>query len=494
MKKIQIVCIFRDVLKYFSVLFFFLILQLSLMPAFGAGKGGFFVLNWGPSGRPYVTGGTALIDWRDFEPNEGQYRWELLTDRNARFISWKGYYDARMNGTAPADQAAPAKFFYDAHTSGGTIRFKLRVTEGAVPLWLYGGEDADGRRSSSYGTICAYKNYEQVYSGNPDCNPNTNIVIAITYPLYPTKEDNAEPVWWNPVFQSKLKRTLKAIGQKIESDPVLSSSVEFTEASVGSYGEMILYGKTDTFTTDSPNQRLFKRAGYTNAVYSQAVQDVIGAYMEAFKTIPIAISLGGGLYSSPINDGSGVLYVEDDAIPKLMNRWGGRLYLKFSGFGGGGGRRGGRFRTYCPQITRCIYESFGGITQWQGWPWGGNHTGLEQIFQYAIDDHAYIIMMWYADWEAISQYPDLERAFVDIYPRLREIGAVEPVISTAMTFNPGWNSFSGQSMAGSRYSSVPVNCLRVSFRGADFWRSFVRDFGGNDDLFAADRKYDVMCR
>ncbi len=50
-------------------------------------KGGFFILDYGPSGQNYVTGGTALIDWRDFEPVEGQYNWNLSTDPNGRFVS-----------------------------------------------------------------------------------------------------------------------------------------------------------------------------------------------------------------------------------------------------------------------------------------------------------------------------------------------------------------------------------------------------------------------
>ncbi len=78
--------------------------------------------------------------------------------------------------------------------AGNTMRLKLRVTEGAVPLWLYGGQGINGKSSSSYGSICAYETYAEVYANDPKCNPQKDIVMAITYPLYLSKEDNAKPI------------------------------------------------------------------------------------------------------------------------------------------------------------------------------------------------------------------------------------------------------------------------------------------------------------
>ena len=326
-------------------------------------KGGFYNLFGGPGGEEYITGGTAYLDWRDFEPEEGVYRWELLKNPDARFISWLGVFEGRLKGYTPYPGPVPARFVHDAYMSGKKVRLKLRVTEGALPLWLYGGEDAQGVRSSSYGTICACKTYAQAWSKTVDCNPQSDIVIAITYPLYPEKEDNAEPVWWNPIFQEKMKKVLKVIGQFVENDPVYSSAVEFVEASVGSYGEMILYGKSDTFLFDTINHRLFRGAGYTNARYSEAVQKVIGFYMEAFPSFPIALSIGSGLYSGPYDDGSGITSVPAEVIPKVMARYGSKVYLKFAGFGGN--RADHTFKNYCPDKTRCIYETFGSIAQWR---------------------------------------------------------------------------------------------------------------------------------
>lgn len=408
-------------------------------PLSKTGDGGFYYLdNWdAPGGPNYMTGGTVLLDWRDFEPIEGQYRWDLLTNHNGTYISWLDIFHKKLSGQAINPRPIPGQVFYGAHQSGKKLRFKLRVTEGAVPLWLYGGEDKDGISPNSYGTICAYKTYDQVYAQTPDCNPQTNIVIAITYPLYPTKEDNAEPVWWNPIFQEKLKRTIIAIGEKIESDPLLFDTIEFVEASLGSYGETILYGKSDTGKTDTPNQKMFRAAGYTNAVYSKAVQDNLHSYYLAFKRLPIAVSLGTGLYAGPVDDGSGVNSVLADFYPKIISRYGSRLYPKFAGFGTACKSYIGQdFKLVCPDKSRCIYESFGGIGQWQGWPWGGDPIKLEEIFNCAVQHKAYIIMMWTSDLNLINSSGNsgLLKAFENTYPKLEQLGLYK--LPPAPTISP----------------------------------------------------------
>ncbi len=434
--------------------------------AANAAKGGFYILDWGPMGKDYVSGGTALIDWRDFEPEEGVYRWELLKNPQATYIPWLEVFNARLRNREVRIQQVPAQAVYSAHSAGKRIRLKLRVTEGAMPLWLYGGEDVNGKNPKSYGTTCGYPTYQEAWAGTPRCNAATDIVIAITMPLYPTKEDNAQPVWRNPIFQEKMKRVLKAIGDFVEKDPVYSSTVEFVEASVGSYGEMILYGKSDTFKFDTINQRMFRAAGYTNARYSEAVQKLIAAYMEVFPSFPIALSLGSGLYSGPYDDGSGVNSVPADVVPKVMSKYGSRIYLKFAGFGGN--RADHTFRDYCPDKNRCISESFGGISQWviDGYEFpffchaekkrtsncqvetpaiGADR--LKKVLNYAVADKAYIVMMWYFDWRAIGDAPKnfkcadangvefncansdwgkFDQAFAQVFPQLQSLASVNP--------------------------------------------------------------------
>jgi hypothetical protein len=393
--------------------------------------GGFYALDAGPYG-PYSSGGTAIIDWRDFEPEEGVYRWELLKDPQARFVPWQAVFDARLRKLpSPGTSPTPAAAVYTAYEGKKKVRLKLRVTEGAMPLWLFGGEDVNGKSPSSYGTICAYKTYEQGWSKKPECDPAKDIIVATTYPLYPEKESCAEPVWWNPMFQEKMIRVLKVIGAFVEKDPVYRAAVEFVEASVGSYGEMILYGKSSTFMTDGHDQVLFRAAGYSNARYSESVQKLIAAYMEAFPSFPIALSIGTGLYAFRHDDGSGVESVLEDVVSKTLPRYGSRLYLKFAGFGGN--RADHTFRYYCPDKTRCIYESFGGIGQWMidglNFPFfcfenstasacrKQNADGTEEkiqedpsrgaarferVLQYALHDKAYIVMLWHADYRAIG--------------------------------------------------------------------------------------------
>lgn len=524
----------RALILFFFSCFFFL-------PGKVSARGGFYMLD-GLPGAIY-SGGTVLIDWRDFEPAEGQYRWDILFSETGGYVPWLGVFNKRIKSTSEDPwQPNLYGFFKQLRQNGQKVRFKLRVTEGAVPLWLYGGEDVNGKVDSSYGTICAYKTYEQAWAKEPDCNPNTDIVIAMTYPLYPTKEDNAEPVWWNPIFQAKYKKVLTALGQRIEADPVLAETIEFFEASVGSYGEMILYGKSDTFETDSSGQRLFKRAGYTNAKYANAVKDILGYSQEGFRTLPVALSLGSGLYASPLDDGSGVNSVMTEVVPTMTEKYGSKLYLKFAGFGmGRGGWVGNLFREHCPHKTRCIYESASSIPSWPGWPWNDDPSKLEEILNWAVEDKAYILMLWWADMRAINNgHTPLAQAFDRVRPRLLALGAIElppfpsvyptatpgtltpsptfPPPSPTSLFSPtpssisptkrptptpalridlavGWNEISWLMgyPTNKKFSDSPAACPIVEVDDNHFLRVYVRGFGGEDLPFLGDRTYFIKC-
>jgi hypothetical protein len=448
---------------FIAFLVFFLCFQSTAGIVFAAGKGGFYLLYGSPLNKDYVTGGTVQIDWRDLEPNEGEFHWELFNNTGT-YMPWLEVFNARLQDRTPTAQLMPGKAFYDAYNAGKKVRFKLRVTEGAIPLWLYGGEDVNGKKTSSYGTVCAYETEQEGYDHDPHCNSQQDIILAITYPLYPLKEDNSEPVWWNPIFQQKMKNALMAIGSKLRSDPVYSQTVEFVEASVGSYGEMILYGKSDTGKTDSNVQIQFRSAGYTNAVYSQAVLKILGNCTEAFPEFPVALSLGNGLYSGYYDDGSGVTGVEGYVTDHATATWGSRLYLKFAGFGGGGNRRTATFGANCPNKTRCIYESYGGICSWtaggKSFPFfdvvGGESSSvgiknLQDVFHTAVVDRAYIVMMWPADWRAIddarskcggdlqnitdaqnAEIRKLEQAFGNEFSNLVALGNIEPTPSAPL--------------------------------------------------------------
>lgn len=417
-------------LKRCKVFFFFLIFILTAYPAHAA-KGGIYILdNLPPPGGEYATSGSVIVDWRDLEPREGEYHWELLNNPDIAYNPWHDVFLVREGRDGTYPKPAPAMYFRAAHNSGKKLRFKVRVTEGAMPVWLFGGQDGNEPAiTTSYGSTCAYKDLQQAHDLKPDCHGAEDIVIAQDYPLYPKKEESSEPVWWNKNFKEKYKKFLIELGKQINANPMLYESIEFVEASLGSYGETILYGKVESITdnNEGPSQILFKGAGYNNALYVNTVLDLLSYYVQAFPSLPIALSLGNGLYPSAVDDGSGVTTVEGDITRGAMTKFGSRVYLKFAGFGAGGNRRTATFGTYCPKTTRCIYESMGGITGWTDYPWHEDYRVLENYLKAAPQDKAYILMIWWGDVKDLHAYhPDLKQAFFDIVPMLEANGAIEP--------------------------------------------------------------------
>lgn len=572
-------------------------------------KGGFFVLDGPPNGVGGVTGGTVEMDWRDFEPTKGNYQWQLIDDPSATFVPWKAYwkhYECRQSGKSTEEcnqsgissinpRPVPAASLHSV--SGTTMRFKLRITDGGMPLWLFGGtghkEKALGLGINGTlpnltgGKICGCTDY--CYMPNqPVCHGVEDIVHATTLPLHPSREDNAHPIWWNTKFQEELQTTLLALGNHIESNSDLKSHIEFVEASVGNFGEMILYGKTETFwakCNNSPNYQLFygdhnvcechdhevsqnlcpssalgtpnyfctynyknnpdnfpsgvkkwMGAGYTNKRYFDAVMNILGFYIEAFPTLPIALSVGTGLYpgnpeiyntdcSIKEKDDQGYYYhMTRNVLPAAMAKWGSRIYLKFAGFGIGGGYADG-FTQYCrdTHITRCIYESFGGITQWSNWSaWSteaspghtNNHT-LEGAFIGGANNGAYIIMMWYADFMAINNLDpankvNLFNAFKNAAPYLIANGAISltpppplptltlppptPTPTVNITLTKGWNRIRWLPTYPDRQSStIPAGCRRISSKILNFWNSYQKNYGGENLHFANNQKLSIFC-
>lgn len=505
----------------------------------------------GTSGQPFYGGGTTLVDWRDLEPVKGQYNWGLLKENDPgnwpmipgtnppgtpanRFVSWEGYSKRYLCQIHRLGECKDPNLFTDpveklkcqnyqrsdcvnpdrfidhqqipgwaigyAASIGRKVRLKIRVTDGALPLWLQGVQTHNGYQGTHGGvgakeaaldlgphnngifdpypgsTVCAYKDVYQSAANNPDCHPETDINTAVAYPSYPEAEGQTQPVWWNPHFQEEFKILLQAVSQKVQSDPEVMKGIDFIEASVGNFGEMILYGKSETgwaTCSNSPDFHIYHgtddiclctqqkiednkcpasflnknyfctyeyrkpsanhaphgvnlwlNTGYSNKKYYDAVMNLLTNYENSFTKIPIAISIGAGLYGgdpsifnsncTPIqNDDEGYPYaINRFVIPDAVERWGSRMFLKFAGFGGG--RVGNDFRNYCPSQTKCIYETFGSINQWNiegvtfpfKKPEETDQNAKDRFFR-ALDgasqDNASILMMWSADFTLISQ-------------------------------------------------------------------------------------------
>lgn len=542
----------------------------------------------GTSGQDFYGGGTVQIDWRDFEPEEGKYNWGLIkpgweiipgtsgSDDPTRFVSWKGYFDKWLcenNQLGPCNansyivpQPVAGVGILEAANRGKKVRFKIRVTDGALPLWLHGVQrdntynydhgGAGGKEIAFHmgphqngvydaypgATVCASKTNQQAWTNSPDCNPLTDINTAVTYPLYPSKESNSQPVWWNPIFQEKFKKTLSVIAARMERDPDILKAVDYIEASVGNFGEMILYGKSETSwaycnnnptLTNGPEEcwctqraaneskcrqdqirntdgtqnktnffctyayrkpeanhaphgvNLWLRSGYTNKKYYDSVMSLLTAYTDSFQKIPIALSKGSGLYAGdpyiyrnncttiPVDDVDQYPYRMDQwVISDALERWGARIYLKFAGFPEG---EVTTFQTYCPSTTKCIYETFGPISQWNlegvlfpfKKPEETNSDAKNRFFRglsRVNQAHTSVLMMWTGDFDLLNQSayshlkPAVSEAALFIGPQISlsggvngiTLGSSSVVAGTALSIKTVWTNATYASLWGTK--------------------------------------------
>jgi Beta-galactosidase len=107
------------------------------------------------------------------------------------------------------------------------------------------------------------------------------------------------PVYWSNGYFTGLGRFLREVSAHIQASSY-RDRVAFIEIAVGDGGET----KPDTEQNKTPAQRaarlaLWRKAGYTNAVWYAAIARVIAIYKDAFPSTPLALMpdasfLGGG--------------------------------------------------------------------------------------------------------------------------------------------------------------------------------------------------------
>jgi hypothetical protein len=139
------------------------------------------------------------------------------------------------------------------------------------------------------------------------------------------------PVPWDPTYLRLLRRVVHAMAARYDGNPTVEAIVI---AAGGCYGEM-------TICDAQSYGDAWRAAGYTDAVFVQAVDDIIDLYLEeehvwedgtlthGFRQTPIVLQLGAGLY--------GMGAAREPVVDYAMAKYGMRVWLKFNGLGGGGG-------------------------------------------------------------------------------------------------------------------------------------------------------------
>ncbi|HEX9202153.1 MAG TPA: beta-galactosidase [Acidobacteriaceae bacterium] len=97
------------------------------------------------------------------------------------------------------------------------------------------------------------------------------------------------PVYWDEGFQAGLREFLRAVAGHIRTSSY-RDKVAFVEIAAGDGGET----KPDTEQNKTPEQRaarlaLWQEAGYTNALWYQAIRGIVASYKAAFPSTPVAL-------------------------------------------------------------------------------------------------------------------------------------------------------------------------------------------------------------
>jgi hypothetical protein len=196
------------------------------------GGGIFEFTNYLPRGRqtpgstdnPYVRGGHVWVKWSDVEPTKGLCEWRVI-DRIAGEWTKMGKRVVLRVGTSPCS----------------------RVWAG-VPDWV---REAGAKMLT---------------------HPQTGEVF---------------PVYWDPVYQEKWCRFVRAFAKRYDDDP----NVEFVQiGGVGWFGEMMLARQAATGQFASLKDE-WREAGYTADRYVKTYRKVLDTYLAEFQHKPVGIWL-----------------------------------------------------------------------------------------------------------------------------------------------------------------------------------------------------------
>ena len=229
------------------------------------------------------------------EQGLGRCHWVDPVILSYPYVSWA--YDASMKVSGWRSIEPQSGVFYwgaidadieKARTLGKRIWLQVLTTEGATPQWAV---DAGVQLIGSRG---------------------------------------GTPVPWNETYQRLLRRVVHAMAARYDGNPTVEAIVIMAG---GCYGEMTICDK-------AKDEAAWLAAGYTDAKFVEAVEQIIDIYLEeehvwedgsrthGFLKTPVVLQLGAGLY--------GMEAARKPVVDYAMAKYGMRVWLKFNGLGGPG--------------------------------------------------------------------------------------------------------------------------------------------------------------
>lgn len=174
-----------------------------------------------------LSGGVVIQYWSEIEPAEGQFNWAPLDQDIAQWTSHGKKVVVRIPFSSSFDP-----------------------THSATPQWVY------------------------------------NLGV----PSVTEVDGSIHPQYWNPTFLAKLHDFIAAFGARYDGNP----NIVYVNAAVGNDGETIVdangaHSHTSQNTTN--RLQLWQNVGYSDAVWWNTIQQILGFYKSAFTRTPLAVQV-----------------------------------------------------------------------------------------------------------------------------------------------------------------------------------------------------------
>lgn len=187
---------------------------------------------------------------------------------------FKGIYNFGTNGSALAKNqylAGTYLGFYWSELEPAQGQFNWSVADNAMKSWTDNGKNIILRVSAS-----GWTKWRPPFSqkGTPQW------VYDMGVPFVTEVDKSVKPQYWNPHFLSALNSFVQALAARYDGN----AHVVAIEIGVGDGGET----KPDTHNVPQRLQ-LWQKIGYTDAIWWDTIQKIVGIYQGAFKQAPLAL-------------------------------------------------------------------------------------------------------------------------------------------------------------------------------------------------------------
>jgi Beta-galactosidase len=188
--------------------------------------------------------------------------------------SFKGIYNFGKNGSALANHpylAGTYLGFYWSELEPAQGQFNWKTVDDAMQPWTSNGKNIILRVSTS-----GWTGWRPPFSekGTPQWVYDMGVSSV-------TETDKAvKPQYWNPHFLSVLDGFVQALAARYDGNAHITA----IEIGVGDGGET----KPDTHSSPQRLQ-MWQKIGYTDALWWDTIQKIVGIYQGAFKHLPLAL-------------------------------------------------------------------------------------------------------------------------------------------------------------------------------------------------------------